>query len=325
MRPIGGGRVVASTGPAQTRRRAWLRLLGVDSVVQARAALWGYVFALPWVLGLLLFILGPIAASGYLSLTEYDVLSAPTFVGLQNYRVAFGEDDLFWPSLLRTFEYSVAYVPLSLVGSLAIALLLNARLRGISAFRTLYYLPSLTPAVALAMVWTWLFHPTVGPVNQVLGWVGIAGPSWFQGQQSALPSVVIVSLWAGLGGATTVIFLAGLQGVPPALLDAAHIDGANAWHRFRHVTLPMISPTLLFNLVLGVIAALKVFTLAFVATKGGPSYATWFFALHIYRQAFEYFQMGYGAALAWIFVAIVMALTLLQLALSRRWVHYEGD
>ncbi len=313
------------TGAPVPSRPVWGRLLDVESPLQARAALWGYAFALPWVLGLLLFILGPIVVSGYLSFTEYDVLSPPTFVGLENYRTALSEDELFWPSLLRTAEYSIAYVPLGLAGSLAIALLLNARVRGSSVFRTLFYLPTLTPAVALALLWTWLFHPTVGPVNQVLGWVGIAGPGWFQSQAWALPAVVVVSLWAGLGGATTVIFLAGLQGVPPALLDAAQIDGAGPWHRFRHVTLPMISPTLLFNLVLGIIAALKVFTLAFVATKGGPAYATWFFALHIYRESFEYFKMGYGAALAWIFVAIVMVLTCAQLAFSRRWVHYEGD
>ncbi|HEV8636405.1 MAG TPA: sugar ABC transporter permease [Chloroflexota bacterium] len=306
-------------------RPFWAWVVGAETPLQTRVALWGYVFALPWLLGLLIFILGPILASGYLSLTEYDVLSPPTFVGLENYRTALFEDDLFWPSLLRTFEYSVAFVPLGLFGSLAVALLLNARVKGRNAFRTVFYLPSLTPAVALALVWTWLFHPTAGPVNHGLALVGIRGPGWFTSQQWALPAVVVVSLWASLGGATTVIFLAGLQGVPPSLLDAAQIDGAGWWHRFRYITLPMISPTFLFNLVLGVIAALKVFTLAFVATKGGPSYATWFYALHIYREAFEYFKMGYGASLAWIFVLIVMVLTLINLGLSRRWVYYEGD
>jgi multiple sugar transport system permease protein len=306
-------------------RPFWAWVVGAETPLQTRVALWGYVFALPWLLGLLIFILGPILASGYLSLTEYDVLSPPTFVGLENYRTALFDDDLFWPSLLRTFEYSVAFVPLGLFGSLAVALLLNARVKGRNAFRTVFYLPSLTPAVALALVWTWLFHPTAGPVNHGLALVGIRGPGWFTSQQWALPAVVVVSLWASLGGATTVIFLAGLQGVPPSLLDAAQIDGAGWWHRFRYITLPMISPTFLFNLVLGVIAALKVFTLAFVATKGGPSYATWFYALHIYREAFEYFKMGYGASLAWIFVLIVMVLTLINLGLSRRWVYYEGD
>jgi multiple sugar transport system permease protein len=302
-----------------------LSFLGVHSRVQARRALLGYLYLLPWLLGLLFFVLGPILASAYLSLNEYDVLSAPRFLGLENYRTAFFEDELFWPSLLRTFEYSAVMVPIGLFGSLFLALLLNQQVKGRNLFRTVFYLPSLTPGVALALIWTWLFHPSTGPVNQFIGLFGIEGPGWFQSTSWALPGMIIVSLWASLGGGTTVIFLAGLQGVPKELLDAAQIDGANAWHRFRHVTLPMISPTFLFNLILGVIGALKVFTLAFVATKGGPAYATWFFALHIYTQAFEYFKMGYGAALAWVFVVILLAFTALQLRVSRRWVHYEGE
>ncbi|HEV8633498.1 MAG TPA: sugar ABC transporter permease [Chloroflexota bacterium] len=280
---------------------------------------------MPWLLGLLIFVLGPILASAYLSLNEYDVLSSPRFVGLENYRTAFFDDELFWPSLLRTFEYSAVMVPIGLFGSLFLALLLNQRVRGRNVFRTVFYLPSLTPGVALALIWTWLFHPSTGPVNQFLGFFGIEGPGWFQSTSWALPGMIVVSLWASLGGGTTVIFLAGLQGVPSELLDAAQIDGANAWHRFRHVTLPMISPTFLFNFILGVIGALKVFTLAFVATKGGPAYATWFFALHIYTQAFEYFKMGYGAALAWVFVVVLLTFTALQLRFSRRWVYYEGE
>jgi multiple sugar transport system permease protein len=285
----------------------------------------GYLYLLPWLLGLLFFVLGPILASAYLSLHEYDVLSSPRYIGLENYRTAFFDDELFWPSLLRTFEYSAVMVPIGLFGSLFLALLLNQRVKGRNLYRTIFYLPSLTPGVALALIWTWLFHPSTGPVNQFLGVFGIEGPGWFQSTSWALPGMIIVSLWASLGGGTTIIFLAGLQGVPSELIDAAQIDGANAWHRFRHVTLPLISPTFLFNLILGVIGALKVFTLAFVATKGGPAYATWFFALHIYTQAFEYFKMGYGAALAWVFVIVLLAFTALQLRLSRRWVHYEGE
>ncbi|HEY3079021.1 MAG TPA: sugar ABC transporter permease [Chloroflexota bacterium] len=297
----------------------------MHSRIQARRALLGYLYLTPWLLGLLFFVLGPILASAYLSLNEYDVLSSPRFIGLENYRTAFFDDELFWPSLLRTFEYSAVMVPIGLFGSLFLALLLNQRVKGRNIFRTVFYLPSLTPGVALALIWTWLFHPSTGPVNQFLSVFGIEGPGWFQSTSWALPGMIIVSLWASLGGGTTVIFLAGLQGVPSELLDAAQIDGANAWHRFRHVTLPMISPTFLFNLILGVIGALKVFTLAFVATKGGPAYATWFFALHIYTQAFEYFKMGYGAALAWVFVVVLLAFTALQLRVSRRWVYYEGE
>ncbi|MCB0085963.1 MAG: sugar ABC transporter permease, partial [Caldilineaceae bacterium] len=197
--------------------------------------------------------------------------------------------------------------------------------KGTNIFRTLFFLPSLTPAVALALLWSWLFHPSVGPINVVLRWMGIAGPGWLTSKEWALPALIIISLWAAIGGNSMLIFLAGLQGVPRELYEAAAIDGAGSWARFRAVTLPLITPTLFFNLVLGIIGALKVFTLAFVATLGGPSYATWFYALHIYRQAFEYFRMGYGSALAWIFVVILLIFTFIQLRLSNRWVYYAGD
>ena len=318
-------RVTASDSLARRSRPLSFKVLGVESALQARAALWAYAFALPWILGLIFFILGPILASGYLSLTEYDVLSAPSFVGLENYRTALYEDDLFWPSLLRTFEYSIAYVPLELAGSLAIALLLNTRVRANSTFRTLFYLPSLTPAVALALVWSWLMHPQVGPINTVLGYVGIQGPQWLTDKNWALWSLMIITLWNTFGGNPMLIFLAGLQGVPDSLLDAAEIDGAGRWAKFRNVILPMISPTLLFNLILGIIGALKVFTIAFVATNGGPAYSTWFLALHIYNEAFKYFRMGYGSALAWIFVIVLLIFTFIQMQLSKRWVYYAGE
>jgi multiple sugar transport system permease protein len=195
----------------------------------------------------------------------------------------------------------------------------------VNAFRTLYFLPSLTPTVALALVWLWLFHPKVGPINVALSGLGVEGPAWLASSEWALPALIIIDLWAGWGGSAMLIFLAGLQGVPRELHEAAEIDGAGPWAGFRHVTLPMLTPTILFNFILGVIGALKVFTLAFVATKGGPSYATWFFALHIYNNAFEYFRMGYGSALAWIFVVILLVFTAVQLALSRRWVYYAGE
>lgn len=299
-------------------------LVGASSPLQVGDALWGYVFLLPWLLGLVIFFLGPLLASVYLSFTKYDVLSPPHFIGIQNYQMAFFTDPLFWPSLLRTFEYSVAVVPLGLVGSLLLAILLNRGMKGTSVFRTLFFIPSLTPVVALALLWTWLFHPTVGPINAALQFIGIHGPGWLTSQRWALPALILITLWSTWGGSTMIIFLAGLQGVPQSLIDAAEIDGAGRWAKFRNVVLPMISPTLLFNLILGVIGALKVFTLAFVATNGGPSYATWFFALHIYNQAFKYFKMGYGSALAWIFVVILLVFTVIQLKSSQRWVYYAG-
>lgn len=301
------------------------RLVGASSPLQMRKALWGYLFLLPWILGLIIFWIGPIVASAFLSFTEYDVISDPRWIGLANYQQAFFKDDLFWPSLGRTFLFSFIVVPVGLAGSLGLAMLLNRGLRGTNTFRTIYFMPHLTPAVALALLWSWLFHPTVGPVNAALGMVGIPGPAWLQSQQWALPAVIIISLWANWGGNAMLIFLAGLQGVPQELMDAAHIDGAGAWSRFRHITVPMISPTILFNLILGIIGSLQVFTLAFVLTKGGPVYSTWFFALHIYNNAFAYFKMGYGSALAWIFVVILLIFTFIQLGLSRRWVFYGGE
>lgn len=300
------------------------RLAGARTPLQARKAFWGYVFLVPWIVGLLVFTVGPIIASFYLSFTKYDILSPPHWIGLANYSRAFFHDDLFWPSLLRTFEFSVVVVPIGLMGSLLLAIALNQGKRGTNAYRTLFFMPSLTPVVALALLWTWLFQPTVGPINLGLSFFGIHGPAWLADKGWALPALIIISLWASFGGNTMLIFLAGLQGVPASLLDAAEIDGAGRWAKFRHVTLPMISPTLLFNLVLGVIGALKVFTLAFVATNGGPSYATWFWALHIYEQAFSFLRMGYGSALAWIFVVVLLSFTYIQLSFARKWVYYAG-
>ena len=300
-------------------------LVGARSPLEIHQALWGYIFLLPWLLGLLIFTIGPILVSAYFSLMEYDVLSPPKFIGLENYIRAFTGDKQFWPSLWRTLDYSLQVVPLGIISSLLLAMLLNQGYKGTSFFRTMFFLPSLTPAVALALVWTWLLHPQLGPLNIALGWVGVQGPGWLADKLWALRSLVLMALWAGVGGNQMLIFLAGLQSVPRELLEAAQIDGAGPWARFRHVTIPMISPTLLFNLILGIIGALKVFTLAFVATNGGPSFSTWFYALHIYNQAFNYFRMGYASALAWIFVVILMVFTYLQLHLSRRWVYYGGD
>lgn len=313
-----------ATAP-QSEVSFWGRLAGAKTKLQAREAFWGYVFLFPWLLGLAIFWIGPVLASAYFSFMEYDIVSAPQYIGMENFTRAFTGDKLFWPSLGRTFYYSIVVVPIGLFGSLMLAILLNQGFKGTNIFRTFYFLPHLTPAVALALLWVWLFHPSVGPINTVLESMGIPGPGWLKDKTWALPSVMIISLWAGMGGNAMLIFLAGLQGVPQELYEASEIDGATRWAKFRNVTLPLISPTLLFNLILGIIGALKVFTLAFVATAGGPSYSTWFYALHIYNQAFKYFRMGYGSALAWIFVLILLALTYLNLVLSRRWVYYAGE
>jgi multiple sugar transport system permease protein len=294
-------------------------------MAETRECLWGYFFATPWLIGLLVFTLGPILASVYLSTTKYDVISTPQFIGAENFVRAFTGDELFWPSMARTFRYALSVVPLSIIGSLLLALMLNQGYRGTNIFRTLYFLPHLTPAVAMGYLWRWLLQPSVGPVNFLLKEIGIANPpGWLADPRWALSSLAMIALWGSIGGNNMLIFLAGLQGVPQELYDAADVDGAGPWHRFWAVTLPMISPALFFNLVMGIIGALKAFAMAYVSTQGGPSRATWFYALHLYTVGFQYFEMGYAAALAWIFAVVIILITMVQFRLSRNWVYYAG-
>lgn len=300
------------------KRRGWL-----GSPLQRNEALEGYLWISPWVIGFLLFALGPIIASAYLSFTQYKIAGSPIWIGLANYREAFFIDKQFWPSLLRTGYYSIALVTLGLSGSLIAAILLNQEIKGRAFYRALYYLPSLTPVVALALLWRWLLQPQVGLVNFLLSMVGIDGPGWLADRNWAIPALVVVGLWASIGGGRMIIFLAGLQGVPKELYESAEIDGANAIQRFMRITLPMISPVVFFNLILGVIGSFSVFSVAFIATEGGPNYATWFYMLHLYYNAFSYFQMGYASALAWIFFVIIFILSFIQIKLSNRWVYYE--
>lgn len=311
-------------GVVVSRRSRLAVIVGGKTPQGARRALWGYLFIAPWLAGLLVFIGGPILVSLYLSFTTYDILSPPRWVGLANYQRAFFEDPLFWPTMGRTFYYAVVVVPLGLVGSLLLAMLLNQGLHGTNLFRTFFFLPSLTPGVALSVLWLWLLHPQLGLANQLLRSLGLGPFPWLTDSNTVIPSLILIQLLTTMGGSAMLIFLAGLQGVPKELEEAAIVDGAGRWMKFRHVTLPMITPTLFFNLILGIIGALQVFTVAFVATNGGPNYGSWFIALHIYQQAFAYLRLGYGAALAWIFLVVVLALTLINFAVSQRWVFYRG-
>ena len=311
------------TAPAKRSFFTWL--VGAESKFQAKDAVQGYLFALPWILGLIIFIAGPMLASLYFSFTEYSVLDSPTWVGLDNYHKAFMGDDLFYTSLGRTFYYAILVVPLTLAGSLLLALLLNQRLFGRNIYRTLFFIPHLTPEVAMAVIWLWLLDPHLGPFNYVLKSIGLPEFPFLTDRDTVIPSLALIAFWAGVGGNRMLIFLAGLQGVPNDLYEAADIDGASVWSKFRHVTLPMISPTMLFNLILGIIGAMKVFNIAFVATRGGPAYGSWFFALHIYQQAFEFYRLGYGSALAWIFAVVLIVFTLVNLRISNRWVFYQGE
>ncbi len=294
--------------------------------MRRREALYGVLFAMPYLLGLLLWTAGPAIYSVVLSFFRFDMISTPTFVGLENFYTAFTQDDLFWPSLGRSFYYVLLSVPTGVFGSLVLAWLLDQRISGFRLLRALFYVPSLTPAVAVAILWSWLLDPRVGPVNTILkATFHIAGPGWLTDPTWSIPSLVIMALWSGLGSNTMLIFLAGLQGVPAELYEAAEIDGAGTWRRFAHVTLPMISPTIFFNMVLAIIGALRVFTSAFVATQGGPAFSTWFFSLHIYQNAFKYFKMGYASALAWMFLLIILFFTWIQFRMQNRWVYYAGE
>jgi multiple sugar transport system permease protein len=291
--------------------------------LQRREALEGYLWIAPWIIGFLIFSLGPILVSLYLSFTRYRIGGDPVWIGFENYAEAFFRDRLFWPSLWRTAYFASGTVFLGTIMSLLAAMLLNTNLRGTTWFRALYYLPSLTPVVAMAILWGWLLQPQVGLVNYALHEVGIPGPGWLTNRNWAIPSLIMISLWASIGGGRMIIFLAGLQGVPKELYESAEIDGAGLIRQFFHITIPMISPVILFNLILGVIGSFSVFALAYVGTNGGPNYATWFFMLHLYHNAFSYFQMGYASALAWIFFVLIFILSFIQIRLSRRWVYYE--
>lgn len=288
----------------------------------------GWLFVSPWVIGFGLLTAGPMLYSLYLSFTSASLLSPPEWVGLENYR-RMAADPLFYRSLGNTAFYAVLGVPLGLLLALGLALLLNAPVRGLGFFRTLFFLPSVTNTVALSLLWLWLLNPEFGLINTALRWVGIEGPLWLQSAAWAKPALVLMSLWTA--GGQAVIFLAALQGVPRELTEAAAIDGAGPGRRFFAVTLPMISPALLFNFIMGLVGALQVFTQAFVMTggvqpgsEGGPNQATLFIVLYVYKQAFQEFNMGYASALAWALFVLIAGGTALAWRLARDRVHYES-
>jgi multiple sugar transport system permease protein len=276
---------------------------------------------MPWLLGFLLFTLGPMVASVFFSLTKWDLLTAPQFIGLDNFRNAFREE-LFWKSLYNTGYYTFLAIPLQMFTAVLLAVALNTKIHGTRLYRTLYYIPSLTPVVASSVLWIWFFNPNYGIANAFLKLFGLPPQMWFLDIQLAKPTFVLISLWGV--GSSMIIILAGLQGVPQELYEAAEIDGANLLHRFRNVTLPLITPVIFFNLILGIINSFQVFTSAFIITQGGPYNATLFYFLYLYRNAFQYFKMGYASALAWLLFFIILAFTMVQVRLSDRWVYYEA-
>lgn len=296
------------------------RLFGVRRAVLVEN-LWFYLFVAPWIIGFLLFTAGPMLASIWISFTRWDLLSPPQYIGLDNWS-QLPHDPLFWQSLKVTSLYTLINVPVLLVAGFGLALLMNANLRGIAFFRTLYYLPSLVSGVAVALMWTWLFNPRLGLINWALSLVGITGPAWIYSRTWVLPSFVIMNLW-GVGG-TMVIYLAGLQSIPTELYEAAALDGAGRWRRLLNITIPMMSPVILFNLIIGVINSFQIFTQGYVMTGGGPGNASLFYVLYLYRNAFQYFRIGYASVLAWVLFAIIAACTALIFRFSRDRVFYQS-
>lgn len=283
----------------------------------------GFLFTTPWLIGFLAFTAGPMLISLYLSFTKYD-LASMQWVGTKNYSKLLTDDPLFWKSLKVTFIYALFSVPLGILGSLGLAILLNQRVRGQRLFRTLFYLPSLVPAVASALLWSWIFNADYGLLNWALGLFGWKGAEWLADEKYTLGAFVVMSLW-GIGGGRMIIFLAGLQGISDSYYEAARIDGASVWQQFRKVTLPLLSPVMFFNLILGIISAFQVFTQAYVMTGGGPNNATLFYALNLFRNAFEFFKLGKASAMAWILFVILLAITGIQFLGAKRWVHYEAE
>lgn len=293
----------------------WLsRLVNSDAVA-------GYVLVLPTIIGLMLFSLGPVVASALLSFTRWDGLTAPVWTGIENYRLLF-TDPLFWTALRNTLYYTVGSVVPSIILSLLLAMAVNQKIKGVVVFRTLFFLPVISPPVAIAILWGWLYNSQYGLIDAVLNRLGLSPVQWLSEPSTALPAIMVMSVWSGLGY-NMVLFLAGLQGIPQELYEAAKIDGANRWVLFRHVTVPLLSPTTFFILVLSMISAFQLFDYVYIMTSGGPMYSTMSIVLYIYQMAFQNFKMGYASALAYVLFVIIAVVTFIQFRLQRRWVHYE--
>ena len=288
----------------------------------AQEELTGWLFAFPWIFGFLLFVFWPMIWSAVMSFTNYDLFSW-RFIGPANYQRMFTVDDLVLHSLSVTTRYALMSVPLHVVVGYLLALLLNQKVVGLSIWRTIFYLPSVLSGVAVIILWILVLSPEFGLVNSLLANVGIEGPNWLGDEDWALPSLVMMSLW-GVGG-SMLIYLAGLQGIPTEMYEAAKVDGANEWQQFWHITIPMTSPVIFFNFVIGLIGALQTFDTAFIATNGGPAWSTYFYMLHLFNSAFEELKMGYASALAWVLFLYIMILTLLVFRFGSAWVFYEDN
>jgi multiple sugar transport system permease protein len=282
-----------------------------------------YLSILPWLIGFLVFLAWPMLRSLYLSFTNYRLLTPPRFTGLNNLE-RLAHDELFWKSLKVTLIFVVGHVPIHTSIALIIAMVLAQKLRGVNFWRTIFFLPSVISTVAMAVMWSFVFNQDYGLLNTILAWFGIDGPGWLTSQKWALPSVIIMSWW--VFGGQMVIYLAGLKAIPQVLYEAAEMDGAGPLAKFRYVTLPMLSPAIFFNVIMNIIGAFQVFDIAYVLTGGDPNNATLTYMLYLYRNAFEFTNMGYASMQAWVLFLIILALTLVVVRVSSRWVYYEaGD
>ncbi|HYJ12098.1 MAG TPA: sugar ABC transporter permease [Thermomicrobiales bacterium] len=281
-----------------------------------------FLFLTPNIIGFLLFSLLPVGATLVISLLSWDLIRDPEFVGLRNYSTLLTKDPIFREVMFNTGYYVVGVVPASIVLSLLLALAMNNGLKGISLFRAIFFIPVITSSVAVAMLWRWLYNTDYGLINVTLYSMGLPVIPWLSSTQWAMPAVIIMAIWKGLGY-NMVIYLAGLQGISPTLYEAAAIDGAGGWARFRDITLPLLGPTTFFILVISIINSFQVFDLTFILTQGGPGIATTTIVMYIYDQGFRYFQMGYAAAIAWVLFIIIFIVTLIQMQFQKRWVHYD--
>jgi multiple sugar transport system permease protein len=300
------------SGPLAELRRAF-------SGVRREETISAYLFILPNLLGFLAFSLLPIIFAFYIMFTDWDLAGQPDFVGGQNF-VTLWNDRLFWKTLWNTFYYTFAAVPSGVFIAFWLALLMNRKMKGVLFFRTVYFLPQITLTVAAAIVWNWIYHPELGLLNYLLGLVGIDGPRWIHSTAWAMPSVIIMSNWQGIGFAM-LILLAGLQGIPQEFYDAAEIDGANGWQRLYYITLPLLTPTLFFVVVVSLIGAFQGFDQFYVLTRGGPAKATTTLVMYIFQNGFTFFKMGYGTALAAVLFICILVITLLQWYLAKKWVY----
>lgn len=286
---------------------------------QTRIAL---LFASPWFIGFSLFLAYPVAASLYYSMCDYSVLRPPVWIGAQNFRNLI-KDEVFWISLKNTAIYAGMALPLGMATAIALALLLNTKVRGMTVYRTIFFLPSLVPTIPLAVLWLWVFNGEHGILNEVLRRVGLPAPNWLSDTAWSKPALALMALW-GAGNAM-VIYLAGLQDVPTEMYEAAELDGAGWWARTRNVTMPFLSPVILFNGIMGIIGTLQVFAEPYVMFPGGsPARSTYFYTMYLFDNAFIYHKMGYACAMGWIMFLIILVLTLVALRISEKHVHYQG-